>query len=74
MHTISPLPGHKQPIQGSVAPNGVIQVTNAHGAVIMQFSQGTPAALASQIAQAVALARDQGFEMGRAHIRTALGL
>lgn len=54
--------------------NGDFRVQTTEGWEICMICGTTPESIASGIANALRLMRDQGFEHGRQHVRTALGL
>lgn len=61
-------------IEGVVTEHGDFRVQTSEGWEIVEISAGTPNAIARNIATVVRMARDAGFEQGRAHVRKALGL
>lgn len=50
------------------------RVYNNEGYTVCEIRAATPEGIADQIAHAIISARDAGFEMGRAHVRKALGI
>ena len=55
------------------SPHG-FSVRTSDGWKVCDISRASDIATANDIAQAITRARDAGFEHGRRHIRTALGL
>jgi uncharacterized protein (DUF433 family) len=60
-------------IQGKVTGIGNIRIFTSDGWTICELYTHHPQALADDIAEAIRMARDSGFEQGRAHVRAALG-
>lgn len=53
---------------------GHFRVQTSEGWEICTIHGATPESIADGIASALSLVRDQGFEQGRQHVRTALGI
>lgn len=54
--------------------NGDFRVQTSEGWEICTICGTTPASVADGIASAIRMVRDRGFEQGRQHVRTALGI
>lgn len=74
MMTIGNMSGYRKPVKVEPSQHGGFVVSNSEsGGLVAHLDSATPKGQAHDIATLVAAARDYGFQLGLASVRTALG-